>query len=155
MKESVGSIPLYNIIFAFLIITFSFLAGTLAYSKAFRVSTKIINTLEVFDGYNPRAINEINRILNNVGYRRIDSSANRKCPTRKGVSAILSKDTEYFYCIYEYSYTEKNAEGKDETYYYWGASAFMYFDVPFIGELVQIPIYTSSDTYYRFPKSFL
>lgn len=150
MKESVGSIPLYNIIFAFLIITFSFLAGTLAYSKAFRVSTKIINTLEVFDGYNPKAINEINRILNNVGYRKYNSSANRKCPTRKGASAILSKDSEYFYCIYEYSYKEGNDE-----YYYWGAVAFMYFDVPLIGELVEIPIYSGSDSYYRFPKNFL
>jgi hypothetical protein len=149
MKESVGSIPLYNIIFAFLIITFSFLAGTLAYSKAFRVSTKIIYTLEIFDGYNPRAINEINRILNNAGYRKYNAATDAKCPKREGVTAIPSKDSQYFYCIYEY---EIEIDG--DTYYYWGAAAFMYFDVPFIGELVQIPIYTSSDTYYRFPKQF-
>lgn len=150
MKESVGSIPLYNIIFAFLIITFSFLAGTLAYSKAFRVSTKIINTLEIFDGYNPRSVNEINRILGNLGYRKTTSLTNTNCPTRKDAKKTeLSNDSEFFYCIYEYEIKMGN-----DYYYYWGAAAFMYFDMPFIGELIQIPIYTASDTYYRFPKEF-
>jgi hypothetical protein len=149
MKESVGSIPLYNIIFAFLIVTFSFLAGTLAYSKAFRVSTKIIYSLEVFDGYNPRSINEINRVLNNMGYRKITSLTNTRCTPRPGAKTILSVDSNFFYCIYEYNIT---IDG--DLYYYWGASAFMYFDIPFVGELMQVPIYTSSDTYYRFPKEF-
>lgn len=150
MKESIGSIPLYNIIFAFLIITFTFLAGTLAYSKAFRVSSKIISEVEVADGYNSKSIAEIHRILSTLGYRKYTTDLSKTCPKRTGVTkTISSTDSDFFYCIYEFQIT---IDG--ELHYYWGAVAFIYLDLPIVGEMVQVPIYTTSDTFYRFPKAF-
>lgn len=150
MKESVGSIPLYNIIFVFLIITFAFLAGTISYSKAFRVNTKIIDAIEKFDGYNIKSSNEINRILLNYGY-----SHSGGCPTREGAEA-LSGD-EYFggghnYCIYRFF----EGNGSDLEYKHYGVLTHMYFDIPLpvTGRTFSIPVYSRSDRLYIFPEKW-
>lgn len=146
MNQSVGSVALYNIIIAFLIITFAFLAGAISYSKAFRVNSRIINSIEKYEGYNDKSKIEIDRILNGLGYKR--ATGNRSCPVRNKAAAVSSSiaNNQYVYCIYEY--TGANNE------YYWGVLTYMYIDVPVIGDALEIPIFSISDSFYRFPKTF-
>lgn len=150
MRESIGGVALYNIIFVFIVVTFAILAGTVSYSKGFRVGKNIISALEYAGGYNQTSIIEINRILGNMGYRANTNVLSHKCPVREGKSAIQSQATlnnqKYFYCIYEIM--------DSNSYYHWGVTTYIYIDVPIISELLQFPIYATSDSYYRFPKAF-
>jgi len=155
MNDSIGSVALYNIVFIFLIITFAILAGTLSYSKAFRVGTRMITALEAYDGYNDLSKVEINRVMSNFGYKVADESITRKCPTKEGVKAIqsqsdLDKQT-YFYCVYEFK--DKPNDATDR-YYHWAVVTYIYIDIPIVGDLLELPIYSTSDSFYRFPKSF-
>ena len=156
MNESVGSVSLYNIIFVFIIITFGVLAGILSYSKAFRVSQEVVDALEYYNGYNAESKKEINRVMSGIGYRTNAGNLNRNCPKREGVEAIYTQEEPYFYCVYEI------CEGTDTecllvssgVYYHWGVVTYIYIDIPIIGGLLQLPVYTSSESVYRFPKSF-
>ena len=149
MNQSVGSVALYNIIIAFLIITFAFLAGAISYSKAFRVNTRIINSIEKFEGYNVKASAEINKTLNNLGYRR-SLTYIYDCPTRNGAQALAhigsTSETPYEYCVYQYA--TRNNE------YYFGVLTYMYVDVPVIGETFKVPVFSVTASYYRFPVKF-
>ena len=68
MKEGIGSIFLYNIVIIFIVVVFAILAATLTYYKAFKVNTKIINSIEKFEGYNNLAIADIDNKLLTTGY---------------------------------------------------------------------------------------
>ena len=64
MKQSISTSFMLNIVIIFIILVFAFLAGTLSYTKAFRVNSKIVNELEKYEGYNDLSKREIDRILN-------------------------------------------------------------------------------------------
>lgn len=145
MKESVGSIPIYNIIFTFLVITFAFLAGTISYSKAFRVNTRIIHQIERVDGYNPLASRRIDSDLRSFGYSSGAARLSSNCPRRGGQDAIRRLSNEHFYCVYRF-------EQGDFKYY--GVLTYMYFDLPLIGTAFSIPVYTRTDRLYYFPEEF-
>ena len=76
MRESIGSVFLYNIVFIFLAIIFSFLMGTLIYHRAFKINNRIISVIEKYEGYNKYAIKEIDDQLADVGY---PSGWNKEC----------------------------------------------------------------------------
>ena len=59
MRESFGSVFLYNIIILFLFITFAFLSGTLSYTKAFKANSFIATAIEKFEGYNDLSREEV------------------------------------------------------------------------------------------------
>ncbi len=155
MNDSVGSVALYNIVFIFLIITFAILAGTLSYSKAFRVGTRVITALETYDGYNDLSRQEIDRVMKGFGYKVADETISRKCPTKEGVKAIQSesdlKRQTYFYCVYEFK--DKPSDPNDRNYH-WGVVTYIYIDIPLVGDLLELPLYATSDSFYRFPKNF-
>ena len=143
MKESVGSIPLYNIIFVFLFITIAFLAGTISYSKAFRVNSRIINIIEKYDGYNnEKARTEIYNLLTSYGYSGVEG-----CPDREGASAIAG--TGLNYCVYRFYIPPEDPTDEPEFKYY-GVLTYMKFDLPALGQSLSIPIYSRSDRLFRF-----
>jgi hypothetical protein len=146
VREGIGSVALYNIIMVFLIITFSFLSATISYSKAFRVNTNIVNAMEIFEGYNTKSIAEVDRVLMTIGYRVSNTFDPSTCPLRRGVAAEVVGTGKYEYCVYVFS------DGGN--YYHYGILSYMYFDVPIVADVVKIPIYMETDSYYRFPTSF-
>jgi len=84
MRESFGSVFLYNIIILFLIITFAFLSGTLSYTKAFKMKNAVISAIEQYDAAGCFAkdsgkscYNEIKASAVHYGY----SPARISCPT--------------------------------------------------------------------------
>lgn len=139
MREGIGSIFLYNIIIVFIVLVFAFLAGAMSYAKAFRVNSKIINTLEKYEGYNTLSHDEINRILNNYGYRK---SNKVNCPTKKNMTSVSKIANNHNYCIY--------LKQIGSRHFSYGVISYMYVDLPVIGELLEIPIYAETDSIYRF-----
>lgn len=142
MRESIGSVFLYNIIILFIIITFAFLSGTLAYVKAFKANSRIVNAIEKYEGYNVLASDEIVGVLNTLGY--IAEEPN--CNNRDGIPASEQLgDKRFLFCIYHYSPDITGSDSKD----YYGVVTYMYFDFPVIGE-IRIPLYAKTEKVYRF-----
>ena len=150
MKEAIGSIPLYNFIIIFIVITFGFLAETLTYYKAFKVNSRIAYALEEFEGYNSESIEEINRVLDSMGYR-IGNDVT--CNSRKNMTTVNTKDLNYPVCLYESPITSKVNNGEVKTqygYFNYGIVTYIYLDIPVLGGTFKVPVYTESERDFRF-----
>lgn len=146
MKESLGSTFLYNIIIVFIVIVFAILAATLTYYKAYKVNTKIITSIEKFEGYNNLSSIEINNTLTSIGYMYRDDYI---CPDEKnGATLFELEDTPesklFRYCVYYYP------EDGDDRHYSYGVMTYMIIDIPVVNMFLQIPIYTRSNRIFRF-----
>lgn len=136
MKESVSYTYLLNIIIIFILVAFMVIMATLSYTKAFRVNSKIVNAIETCEGHNSCSISEINRIVTNYGYQnRVNS-----CPEKDGKTGTAQNG----YCIYEF---ENDGDGQ---HYSYGVLTYMYIDIPVIGDLLRIPVYSKTDRIYDF-----
>jgi len=142
MRESIGSVFLYNIIILFIIITFAFLSGTLAYVKAFKANSRIVNAIEKYEGYNELASNEIENVLTTLGYKQEAPN----CGMRDGVSPSEQIGVQKFlFCIYYNGPEQTGQQNKD----FYGVVTYMYFDFPIVGR-VRIPLYAKTEKVYRF-----
>lgn len=140
MKESIGSVALFNIIIIFLLVMFALLAATLSYSKAFRVNSRILTTIEKYEGYNELADQEINNILGTLGYQ----AGNANCPKKNGVKASAKISNNYDYCVYYMDI--------DSNHYKYGITTYITLDLPLINK-VKLPIYTETERIYRFTNN--
>ncbi|MEG0021388.1 MAG: hypothetical protein RSB77_01580 [Bacilli bacterium] len=147
MRESIGSAFLYNLVFIFLALIFSFLMGTLIYHKAFKVNTKIISSLEKFEGFNKFSKIEIENSLDSIGYPK---GGKRRCLKRPGGSVELDTHKNYDYCVYLYQESGIDLVG---TYYSYGVTTYISFDFPIIGSFLKLPIFTKSNRIYHFKES--
>lgn len=138
MKEGIGSIFLYNIVIIFIVVVFAILTATLTYYKAFKVNTKIINSIEKFEGYNNLAIADIDNKLLTTGYL---PKENHKCPKKNGQEP-LSYNGNYRYCVYRF-----NESSRYDSY---GVTTYITLDIPLIKTYWRIPIYARSNRIYRF-----
>lgn len=141
MKEAIGSIPIYNFIIIFILITFGFLSATLSYMKAFKVNSRIAIAIEKHEGYNVLAKQEINNALWNLGYL---AGTAENCPNKKGATKLATSD--YQYCIYRYPAGEKTDRNG---YFYYGIISYIYVDLPIVGRFT-IPVYHESERIYKF-----
>lgn len=143
MRESIGSVFLYNIIILFIIVTFAFLSGTLAYVKAFKANSRIVNAIEKYEGYNDLSAKEINNVLNTIGYKKETPRCN---PTR-GTGELMEQlgNTNYLYCIYHFNPNNTDMQNKD----IYGVVTYMYFDFPIVGR-INVPLYAKTEKVYRF-----
>lgn len=142
MQEASGQAGLMNIMLTIIGIIIVLLAGSIAYSKAFRVKNRIVDAIEKNNGYND-AKDSIEKTLEDIGYRTIDkSNYTSYCPSDKfsGFELVTNKYPGYFYCIY------KKSTGN--TYY--KVVTFMYFDIPLIGNYLYIPV--TGETKILYPK---
>ena len=131
MKESISYTFLLNIIITFIVISFFVIMCIMSYTKAFRVNSKIVNAIEISEGYNKVSKDEINKILTSYGYQKISV----KCPKKEGVDAInvTSGITNDGTCIYYFDNGDK---------YNYGVITYMTFDFPIVNTLIRIPVYT-------------
>lgn len=140
MKESLGSTFTLNVIIIFITILFAVLAATLTYYKAFKVNTKIINSIEKFEGYNDLAREEIDNSLTSIGYAHKD---NHKCPKEKNGGTLQTEDKKFRYCVYYFG-------EEDSSYYSYGVITYVTLDIPMVDTFLRIPVYTKSDRIYDF-----
>lgn len=134
MKESISYTFLLNIIIIFIVISFFAIMSIMSYTKAFRANSKVVNAIEMYEGYNG-ATSEIDRALTNYGYQK----RNMTCPKKDGQTAINGIDgkTSDGICIYLFD--------KGDTYSY-GVITYMTFDFPIVGSFIRIPVYTRTMT---------
>ncbi len=149
MKQAIGSIPMYNIIIVFIVLTFGFLAATLSYMKAFKVNGRIAKELENHEGYNILSDREITNTLTSIGYR-IAEPGSFECPTKNGkqaVTALAGGTKKHYYCIYEYDYYQY---GDNKTKYYnYGVLTYIFVDLPF-GFDFKLPVYSETEKIFHF-----
>ena len=145
MRESLGSAFLYNIVFIFLAIIFSFLMGTLIYHKAFILNSNIISSLEKYEGYNSFSQKEIDIQLKSIGY---PAGKNVKCPTKKGDGElVLPENKTYNYCVYKIN---NDGVTGNNRYYSYGVITYISLDFPFVSSFLKIPIYSQSGRIFKF-----
>lgn len=145
MRESIGSIALYNFIIIYIIITFGFMAGMVSYNKAFKVNSRVIGAIEKYEGWNDGSQREADNVLQILGYRR--KSAGFKCGERpaKENASVVNTNSDYQYCVYYMGYD-------DERYYKFGVTTYIYIDLPIVGNL-SFPIHGKSNRIYKFTDS--
>ncbi|MBO5095520.1 MAG: hypothetical protein J6B98_01430 [Bacilli bacterium] len=133
MKEAIGTSYVFSLVITFVGILIAMFVGSIAYTKGFKVRNKIIDIIDKNEGYTLTvngARDQIDESLASIGYRIVD----KECPTKKGVDSIAQSD--YRYCVYEYTNEQKGT--------YYGVTVFIHFDIPLIGNFIEIPIYGES-----------
>lgn len=153
MRESIGSVTLYNIIIVFIVVTFAVLAGTMSYSKAFKVNNRIINAIEKYEGYNEKSAAVIDEQLLSIGYE-INTGTNDCTNVRKGVALYNNSERNYNpnyeFCIYKNSVDTSEWKGR---YFEYGVISYIYIDFPFLGDFVRIPVYGKTRKIFEFEKN--
>lgn len=142
MRESIGSIALYNFIIIYIIITFGFLCGMVSYNKAFKINSRVIGAIEKYEGWNDGSRKEADYVLGVLGYRR--KSSTFSCPNRDNAS-VLNNSSAYQYCVYDMGYDK-------DRYYKYGVTTYIYIDLPVVGNL-SFPIHGTSNRIYKFTDS--
>jgi len=141
MRESMSNSIIFNIIITFVGIVIALLIGSLSYSKAFKVKNRIIEIIEKHEKYDITVRQEIDEMLSSIGYR-VASNGKQNCPTKTGATIINVFSSSYRYCIYQYD-TGINGRGR-----YYGVLAYMYFDIPVIGDRLEFPVYGETKIIY-------
>ena len=135
MREATGQVGLMNIMLFVIGIIIILLAGSIAYSKAFRVKNKIIDIIEKHNIYDSNTNSEITSTLTSLGYRtasKQDYEKNCKS-TIDGYKLETNSHPNHLYCVYK----SNNSTNKK---YYYKVVAYMYFDLPVIGAYIKIPV---------------
>ncbi len=129
MKAALGGGYLLNIAIFIISIVMLLFVGVLAYSKAYRIKDRIIEVVENNNGYdnNPNSIAMINEDLHKAGYITVRSL---NCPMMDGMTNL--NKSNYKYCIYG-PFKTNNGE-------YYKVVTYMQFDIPLIGDMLNIPI---------------
>lgn len=155
MRESIGSVFLYNIIIIFIIIVFGLLSATISYYKAFKVNERLLYSLDKFEGYNRFSKQEMEDFLASIGYT-YNPDGQSECPAEKnGGTLIRSGSSKYLYCVYYHSDDRGNNEkgrlngDKEPIYYNYSVTSYIYADLPIVGQF-KLPIYTKGERIYNF-----
>lgn len=128
MRESLGAAFIVNLIIIFIIIFIAIFATSTSYTKAYKVKNQIVNLIEENNVDYSQASGEIEQFLGDVGYR---VNGGGTCPD--GENEVRSN---YRYCVTRIDETSSN---ENKTHYY-KVTAFMYFEIPVVGNLIEIPV---------------
>lgn len=150
MKNAVENAMLMNIILVFLFIMLGFLAGSMSYTKAYRIKNSIVNLIEREElsstaPLDPVVFNDKAKALfATMGYRIVSGQA-RKCASRKSdvkydtVTIIAqSEPGSYRYCVIKYTKYDKEVQINRVFY---TVTTYMYFDIPLVSNMLEFPIY--------------
>ena len=160
MKESIGYSVTINIVITFIVIIFAFLAAAVVYFKTNKASNIVVDSIQKYEGYNTTAKNEIIRKLGSLGYGshsiNCSSSLSSTSPYYAKVKASCTyvdpsgegASSNRGYCVYEC------VDQGVEDYYYYKVRINMMINVPIIGDLLDIPIYSNTSRIYDFENSF-
>lgn len=142
MRESVGYTATLNIIIIFITVIFGFIFISLSYYRAYKISNVVTDSIEKYEGYNLLSKTEIERKMILLGY----TSFKIDCPDTidSGSCGIInpSGTRKKGYCVYKCL--------KEEGYYYYKIRTNMLMNIPLINNIVNIPIYSSTNKLYDF-----
>lgn len=139
MDESIGNGFVMAIVIFFLTLIILFFTASFAYTKAFKVKSRMVNIIEKYGDYNADARTEIENTLDDIGYRK---SHLEECKTNgrftNAVPQTVPGNTNYHYCIYKFDAGERGN--------YFGVVAYMYFEIPLLGRVLSFPVYGETKT---------
>lgn len=138
MREGMGSAFVYTVVIIIVGIILLLLVGSIGYSKAFKVNSRIIDIIEANDGYNDDAEDEVFQALSSIGYK---VSRVVTCPSLDasyGSYDIIKPKLNYDYCVY------KHTDNKRGDYY--TVLTYMYFDFPVIGDHIKLKVINQTKT---------
>ncbi|MBS7020779.1 MAG: hypothetical protein KH135_02770 [Firmicutes bacterium] len=147
MKQSSGSVYMFNFIILFIIIVFAFLAGIISYNRAFKVNSRIINAIERHEGYNRYAIEEINNVLSSIGYNGADTLT---CPKKNGYelkTTNAASTNKFEYCVYR-------RREENTAYSTYLVTSYIYMNVPLVNNLFKIPVSSRTNRIYIFSSEY-
>lgn len=166
MKESVGNALLYNIVITFVIVFIGLFVTSITYSKGYKVKNRMI---EVIEKTYPtcvsqnKTVNECNSIisskiddeLSKIGYRGAPRGwSARTCYEQltKNINTNLVKYVNVRSSHYQVCFATINASsGSDLTSnnsnIYYVVNAYMYLDLPIIGENIMMPVRGETKTF--------
>lgn len=147
MREAIGNTFIVNLLLVFLGVMSIIFIGSISYSKAFKAKNRIIYAIEKYGGWDETGLenpaqNEIDASLKQIGYPltvRTTHCSRYKKDGGTDVYGIDPATTTYRYCVYEYN----NEKG-----HYYGVTAFMHFDIPLIGGILEFPVYGETKPLY-------
>ncbi len=125
MKASLGGGFLLNIVVVIVSIVILLFAGILAYSKAYRIKNRIVETIENNNGYNDIAAAILEEDLQTAGYTFVGVN-NKKCEVGN------KNEGGYNYCVYG-PFDAENGE-------YYDVVTYIRFEFPVIGSSINIPV---------------
>ena len=149
MKQAIGGATIINIVIIFIIIIFALLAATFSYAKAYKVNTKIMNGIEIYEGYNEGAASYANRYLSGLGYKK---GAKKDCPKVKTLNGQIGAlrtvaNNDYYYCVYYY-----NSSVDGNCYYSYAVVTYINFELP-LGGKFDFPVTSRTNRIYNFDES--
>ena len=139
MREGMGSAFVYTIVIIMVGIILLLLVGSIGYSKAFKVNSRIVDIIEANDGYNATAEAEVSEALSSIGYKVAAVTAT--CPSLDesyGSYDIIKPKLNYDYCVYKHT---NNKRGD-----YYTVLTYMYFDFPVIGDYIKLKVINQTKT---------
>lgn len=165
MKESIGNTMLYNIVIVFVIVFIGLFVTSITYSKGYKVKNRMIEVIEktypicisqnkTFNDCNKMITDKINNELNTIGYRGAPLNWNSKPCTDilvKNINTNLVKYVNVTSSQYQVCFAAINASGSDyvsnNSNVYYVVNAYMYLDLPLIGDNLQLPVRGETKTF--------
>lgn len=140
MRQALGNAFIMNIVIAIVIVIILMVISSLSYTKAFKVKNMIISSIEENNGFNNKAVEEIDANLAKMGYR-INKNGIQSCDTSDlpNKCTAVNNSASYRYCIYQCETSKGN---------YYRVTSYMYFDIPIIGNKMEFPVYGETKTFY-------
>lgn len=138
MKEAISNSFLTTFILVIIVVIIALVAGSLSYTKAFKVKNRIINIIENSQVWDSATKEEVDLALREIGYR-VNVNNKQNCPQMSGKEAINTYGSSYRYCIYQFTSYKGN---------YYGVVAYMYFDFPIIGQHLELPVRGQTKIFY-------
>lgn len=133
MKEAIGTSLVFNLMMIFIGVLIVILVSSISYSKAFKIRNRILDRIQEYEGYNVESgvVDAIENDLKDIGYRIVDTN-NCEEYKREGADLLTNTSGGYNYCVQRY----KTTEG-----FYYGVTVFINFDIPLVGNYINIPVY--------------
>ena len=166
MKGAIGNALIMNIVITFIVIFFSLLIGSMAFSKAYKVKKYLINQIDLYekrgimtfdssDITNPNYIrwnDETNEFLRKMGYHLATSNGGcERNEEEKKEQWIYSKEGQYDYCIFRKAQIYPSDENPTiESKHYYKVRVYMKLDLPVIGDAIKLPITGETKSYTKY-----
>ena len=135
---------LFYFVITFIAIFIAILAGSLGYSKAFKIKNNIINIIEEDGTWSTSTETKVNTMLNRIGYSVTPNNIS-SCPSivENGRTITPSHDRtkDFLYCVY------KLDENRGTRY---RVVTYIYFEIPVISEVLRIPVQGETKTMIDF-----
>jgi len=168
MKESVGNTMLYNIVITFVIVFIGLFVTSITYSKGYKVKNRMIEVIEKtypvcvknkmdFAACNILIADNIDNELNKIGYRGAplywDSSSCeaqlKKNLKDSGTGSFVYKASSRYQVCFAAIKPSDISKVTETNHIYYVVNAYMYLDLPLIGDRMMIPVRGETKTFIK------